>query len=334
MTKTSVYKLEPFVYDPRFEGFVFGPGAKSVLGFERAVKDFLVDDGELVSWQPRKLQAVWQPLPVAGAVAPFNDYPCLEITSPVFSQRAVNALGSMLEENGELLPLKSDVGEFFAFVCLTKLDALDVERSRMRRLGPDRVSGRVYYYAFSDSQLFGASIFRIPEQPNIYFVTDKFKDRVEQAGLNGLHFIKVWPLPEGSDWDAEETARRRSRSKRANLLGQGLILRFRLKEEKPSVRERKLAVAIKSSLTELLKVETLEDKYWGTIDDSDYEDSEFRIRCTCPDADQLADHIADWLQAVQWDNDVATVKRYGNLYDSRVKQKGEVIRAVNDPELS
>ncbi len=334
MTKTSVYELEPFDCDPRFWGFIFGPGAESVLGFERAVKDFSVDDGESIHWQPRKLQAVWKPLPVAGPVKPFNDYPCLELTTPVFSHRAVEALGSMLTNNGELLPLKTDVGEYFAFVCLTKLAALDIERSRMRRLGPDRVSGRVYYYAFNDTKLSGASIFRIPEQPHRYFVTDKFKDRVEQAGLNGLHFIKVWPLPEDSDWEAEETNRRRTGSKRAILSGQGLILRFRLKGEQPSARERKLAVALKSSLTELLNVESLEDKYWGTIDDSDYEDSELRIRCSCPDADQLADHIADWLQAVQWDNDVATVKRYGNLYDSRAKQKCEVIRSVNDPELS
>ncbi len=51
----------------------------------------------------------------------------------VFSRRAVDALGPMLSDNGELLPLVTEVGDYFAYVCLTKLDVLDQEKSRILR---------------------------------------------------------------------------------------------------------------------------------------------------------------------------------------------------------
>ena len=49
-------------------------------------------------WQigSRRLQSVWKPVKVTGPVNAFNDYPCLELATPVFSRRAVDALEEML----------------------------------------------------------------------------------------------------------------------------------------------------------------------------------------------------------------------------------------------
>lgn len=98
-----------------------------------------------------------------------------------------------------MLPLKTEVGKYYAYVLLTKLDALDLKKSRLLRSRDDATAFDIEYYAFNKSKLPDAAIFRVREHPRKYLVTDSFKARAEQAGLNGLNFIQVWPLPEGSD---------------------------------------------------------------------------------------------------------------------------------------
>jgi len=325
---STVYVLKPELTDPRFEGFVFGDEASSVLGLERAYDDFMVDDAESLDWRPRRLKAAWKPQPVTGPVNPFNDYPCLEVAKPVLSRRAVDVLGDMLIDNGELLPLKADVGEYYAYVLMTKLDALDVRKSRLRRSSPDKTAVAIRYFAFKKSKLASASIFRVPEHPNLYLVTDCFKDRVEQAGLNGFRFIKVWPLPEESDWKLQEAVRRK-KSKAVKLVGQALILRFRLKKDKASTHEMKLAAEIQDSLASKLKVEALQDRYWGSIEVAEIEDGEFRAFCTCPNCDELAEYLTEWFEEVPWEYDFDIVKRYGNLYDQKAKEKLITIRKAS-----
>ena len=325
----SIYLLKPVLTDPRFDGFIVAPGASSVLGNKRAYQDFKVDDAESLNWQPKSLKSVWHPLPVVGPVNAFNDYPCLELTKPVFSRRAVDALGEMLLGNGELLPLRTEIGEYYAYICLTRLDALDVKKSRLRRTGPDRTALWIHYFSFKKTKLVGASIFRIPEHPNFYLVTDQFKDRVEQAGLNGFNFVKVWPLPADCDWRMEESKRQKA-SQSIKLVGQALVLCFRIASQEPSVQEQKLAAAIEESLSKQLRVSSLEDKYWGSIDMDEFGNGEWRVSCTCPDCDALAGHLAEWLAQVPWEHEVAIIKRYGNLYDAKAKEVRLSIRPAGD----
>lgn len=323
----AIYILKPNLTDPRFHGFIF-PDAPSLLGLGEAFDDFKVKDGESLDWDPRRLKSVWLPLAVSGPVNAFNDYPCLELSTPVFSRRAVDALGGMLTENGELLPLKTEVGEYYAYVLLTKLDALDLKKSRLLRSRDDATAFDIEYYAFKKSKLTGAAIFRVREHPRKYLVTDSFKARAEQAGLNGLNFIQVWPLPEDIDWATEEAARRK-KSKAVKLVGEALILRFRLRNEKPSPREQKNAKKIESSLRSTLNVNSLDDRYWGSVEVAEFQDGEFRIFCTCPNCEELAEYLADWLPQVPWDFDFDIVKRYGNLYDKRAKEQRVSIKKVS-----
>lgn len=321
-TPDTIFLLEPNVYDPRFRGFIF-TGASSLLGLEGLVDDFEVENGEYLDWKPRSLQSVWTPVKVTSPtpVNAFNDYPCLELSTPVFSRRAVDALGEMLTQNGELLPLITDVGEYYAYVCLTKLDALDLKKSRvLRPKEPNTTAFDIEYFAFKKTKVPKEAIFRVREHPGIYLVTDAFKARAEQAGLNGMRFIKVWPLPVGFDYGMDD-AKRNKNSKAAKLAGEALILRLRLKKEKPTPSEKKNAKEIESSLRTLLKVNSLDEKYRGSIEVSEFEDGEIRVFCTCPNCEELAEFLADWFEQVPWDNDFDIVKRYGNLYDKKAKEK-------------
>ncbi len=49
------------------------------------------------------------------------------------------------------------------------------------------------------------AVFRLREDPASIIVTDRFKDRVEKAGLNGFFFAKIWPLAADEKWEDLET---------------------------------------------------------------------------------------------------------------------------------
>ncbi|MFN9508590.1 MAG: hypothetical protein ACK6AO_06255 [Planctomycetota bacterium] len=323
-----VYILKPDLVDPRFHGFIFGAKAKSILELDDPIDDFHPINDGLINWKPRNLSQNWKPQPVDGPVNPFNDYPCLELATPVFSKRAVDALGDILTRNGELLPLRTSKGEYFAFNLKTIRNALDLRKSVLRRTSPERTAVSIEYFSFKDASLRDTTIFRVPENSNVKLVTDIFKERVESSCLNGFNFIPVWPLPEGTDWRMEE-AKRRKKNKAVKLVGESLILRLRLKKPKPSPNEKRLASDIEQSLRSTLKVSSLKERYWGSVEVAEFEDGEYRIFCSCPDVDQIAGHLSDWLESVPWENDFDIVKRYGNLFDKKAKEKRIQIRSAN-----
>lgn len=223
------------------------------------------------------------------------------------------------------------MGEYFAYVCLKKLDALDLKKSRVLR--PKELNTTAFgieYFAFKKTKIRDTAIFRVREHPGIYLVTDAFKARSDEAGLNGMHFIKVWPLPEGSDWKMED-AKRSKRSKAAKLAGEALILRFRLKTAQPTRKEKTLAKQIEETLRALLKPNSLQDRYWGTVEVAEFEDGEYRVFCSCPSCDKLAEHLflTHWLENVSWDYNFDVIKRYGNLYDRKAKESRVRIRSIS-----
>lgn len=142
----------------------------------------------------------WSPPAVAtlemsldGETLPIPDFPVFT-TSAAFSRRAVDALLDLLVENGEILPLECDEGDFFVFNLTRELDALDERASELRRFGKGgrgRVK-QIVRHAFAPERV-TASIFRIPQKPLRVYVTQQFVDRVELAGLTGFRFSHVWP---------------------------------------------------------------------------------------------------------------------------------------------
>jgi hypothetical protein len=130
-----------------------------------------------------------------GESLPISDCPVFT-TAAAFSRAAVDALLDLLVENGEILPLECDEGDFFVFNVTRELDALDEGASELRRFGRNgrgRVK-QIVRHVFIPERL-TASIFRIPQKPLRVYVTQRFVDRVEAAGLTGFRFSPVWPDP-------------------------------------------------------------------------------------------------------------------------------------------
>lgn len=166
----------------------------------REYHDFALANGEsrqvFARFDGRPLRSDWAPPAVTAAdeddeLARFADYALLG-TIPVFSSGAVAALRSLLEPNGELLPLKYGRGSFFAYNTTRFLDALNETESVMTRLSSGRVM-LVERFVFRREPLDGEAIFKIPQLPRAFvFVTDTFVVATRAAGLLGFSFRLLW----------------------------------------------------------------------------------------------------------------------------------------------
>jgi hypothetical protein len=167
----------------------------------------LFDGGEIGdAWHPihvivdRSEVDEWTPLPPAG------DFPHFEgaIIDPVFSRRALDALGDLLQENGEILPLSCDEGEYYLFNTTRIVDAIDTEHTEFKPYSevdpdmallvddPDFLT--ITRFAFHLEQVKDLTIFKISHKYNkaTPMVTDKFVQRVQKAGLKGFEFELLW----------------------------------------------------------------------------------------------------------------------------------------------
>jgi len=326
---TEIYQLEPNRYDPRFERFEFLEDAPSLLGNNHLYEDF--GDGATrakLSWEPSRLADVWVPQPVIGEVAPFVDYPCVSM-EPAFSERAVHALRDLLEPNGELLPLKTEKGSYFAYNILTKSTAFDIEKSIADfdpAAGKETAYG-VERFEFDPKELKHA-IFRIREYPAMVLVTDEFKSRVEDAGLNGFYFDKVWPFPPGERWEDAERAHKREFKKNLGALnGQAFRVLLSIPNTEATEAEEKQGHVIAQELYKLLgSPQSLDGVFLGAIEGLETFEKELAISVVCPDVDRVYKLVGPWVSSIDWPNAVAIEKRYGNLFDENAKSVIENIK--------
>lgn len=141
---------------------------------------------------------VWTPIPVETRVveAPDaartpSDFPSFG-ARPAFSAHAIEELADLLEGRGELLPLLSSDGEYYAFNVLRLVDALDEDGSTIERFDDGRIMHIDNYEFFAD-RLAGETIFKLAPAPDAYeFVTDVFVDRVRERKLTGFLFQNIW----------------------------------------------------------------------------------------------------------------------------------------------
>lgn len=122
-----------------------------------------------------------------------SDLPWLSSAAPVFRARAAEALGDLLAEHGELLPLACDEAELRVLNVLRVVDALDFDRSKVVRFPSSGAVLAIESHVFRPERLEGADIFRSPHmRESPVFVSERVVDRAEQAGLRGVGFRLLW----------------------------------------------------------------------------------------------------------------------------------------------
>jgi hypothetical protein len=146
---------------------------------------------------PRR--AGWRPVPVyrvtttsAGTPRAESDLPWLGSHVLVLRDKAVGALGDVLAGYGELMPLSCPDTELWVFNALRVVDALDEERSTLRRFTSGRIAD-IQRHVFHPDRVAGVEVFRLPQTPRgPLCLSGDFVDRVHSAGLRGAGFDLVW----------------------------------------------------------------------------------------------------------------------------------------------
>jgi hypothetical protein len=121
-----------------------------------------------------------------------SDSPWLGSHALIFKPRAVDALGPLLREHGELLPLLCDNENLTMFNPTSVLDALDEGASSLARFSDGQIM-RINRYVFRPALVRDAEIFKISSlRVSPTFVSHRFVDAWQKKGLRGLDFKQVW----------------------------------------------------------------------------------------------------------------------------------------------
>lgn len=108
------------------------------------------------------------------------------------NERALTALQPLLDGVCELLPLSYRRTKLWGLYLPESFDCLDMQRSQVVEEGNEYIySIRIEKPVFLPKKIPQRPIFRV-RGDFTNFVTQEFKDAVEQAGLTGLDFDFVW----------------------------------------------------------------------------------------------------------------------------------------------
>ena len=141
-------------------------------------------------WFPMPLEILKEP--EGYEKLPRGDFPCFISGAAVFTQKAVTALADLLEGQVELLPIICEAGDYQLANVIRVVDALDEANSDVQRFEDGRVMD-VERYAFHPEKLKGLTIFKLPQfRRGRVYVTERFVDRVREAGLKGFRFELLW----------------------------------------------------------------------------------------------------------------------------------------------
>jgi hypothetical protein len=143
----------------------------------------------------------WRPIPVRlihedeGKTLAKSDSPWLGYGPLIFRPVVVDALGSLLREYGELLPLACAEADLAIYNPTRVLDALDEAASSVMRFPDGRIM-LIQKHVFRADVIGENDIFTMPEERvRPTFFSHRFVDRWKASGLKGLEFKQVWASP-------------------------------------------------------------------------------------------------------------------------------------------
>jgi hypothetical protein len=194
-SKLCVYRLETYRFDSKYARFEKSNPKTFPEFYPR-----LDDDAK---WVAPRLAKTWKPQKLIGNVWPLNDYPGESAPAwliPVFSPRAVEGLREFLEPNGELLPVLTPLGTYYAYNVTRVVDVLDLKQSDVDwSVGGRWRADEINRFEFK-AEVKDLTIFKIPQMPVQIYVTEPFVQCVRELRLNGMWITKCWPMAKGEDW--------------------------------------------------------------------------------------------------------------------------------------
>lgn len=155
---------------------------------------------DVQSFDGKKMKDNWKPLPVRRMEPEKNlelsDYPGFVI--PTFSKKALEILYPLIQNSSEYLDLLFQEKEYYGINVTTVLNVIDYSKSIYKMYSDGSRIMRFQKYAFRMcDDLFDNNIFKIIDEPRRRpFVSEKFKQTVEENKLTGFEFRLVWDSEE------------------------------------------------------------------------------------------------------------------------------------------
>jgi hypothetical protein len=175
----KIYRYQP--NGDQFESFLHEPNIQIIL------EQFTSGASLYEDWKPISLTTS------SSDVREKGYFPALCDWVPVFSELACAILKPYLKESVEFLPCATEQNErHFLVNILSIVNCLDKEKSDIiYNPVTNRVSS-IRSYCFNEACI-DTMIFKIPETLGLeVYVTDKFKNLVENNNLSGLLFEELW----------------------------------------------------------------------------------------------------------------------------------------------
>jgi hypothetical protein len=124
------------------------------------------------------------------------DAPWYSRSTLVFRRSVLDRMGSILEANGELLPLQCEDAELWVYNPTNVLAALDKEATIGDRFD-DGCFAQITKYVFFPDVVAHVEAFKLKnERASSTFLSERFVEMWKAAGLTGLRFDKVWSSEE------------------------------------------------------------------------------------------------------------------------------------------
>jgi len=313
---TKVYKLKPYLGGTSGCGFSFGKLPALVRSHTRK-HDFTHFYPETRNYSIPRLGAIWDSPDMQDqeGVSPEEDYPCADFHVPVFSFRAMNVLRDFLEPNGEILPLTTKFRKYYAYQTLTIADGVFNSSKSEGDLRDDIDTTDGLYsdidkYEFFGSKIKAYQIFRLREEPSPVLVTSQFKERAEANGLNGMHFIPIWPHPSRADIilaeEKQKTHVTEVDGKTKKLQGETILLRFSMGHAGQGRRDGNDQLhsdvdLVIRQISDRLVLRSGKGKYFGSIEDYQITlDRGCTLVLSCPAASQLSKKLETEFSNLEW----------------------------------
>nr|WP_244110323.1 DUF1629 domain-containing protein [Burkholderia cenocepacia] len=107
----------------------------------------------------------------------------------LFSERALDVLAPVLHDSGEILLVEAPIKDMFGFHVTRVIEsAVDMDASKFKVYPRATVFNKIFLLK---SRIEGADIFRLKESPATVFVSERFRELVEQNELKGFDFGEV-----------------------------------------------------------------------------------------------------------------------------------------------
>ncbi len=150
--------------------------------------------------------------------------------------------------------MRHKIGIYYFYNCNRMTNCVDLTKSKVTKL-KDGIVTSTEKLVFIDEMLEDLVIFKVRTQLIELFCTQRFVDRVGAAGLQGIVFVPIWPLPHGVTYNHERYRVCKLAEKwkpkdmpALDIMGKTVVLRLYCERKKASKKEVAAAAEVMTHL--------------------------------------------------------------------------------------